>query len=543
MPGYTILLAPSCWSSSLSWRPRARRRPGASTRWPAARPSRVRRGASTRRSPPTVPRLALRPEWDEGWWWIGALLYESRGATRPIRPSSASWSSSRRPAGPGCCAASARSSGATTRLSIEWIQKGVALGLGGNAELQRGGRDPARARLRQDRPVRAGDPSADAALPARPRRPRARRGHRARAAEARPAAVRDPRRRGATSCRSSAGPAACIWRGAARRRARAYAERPPRTRTRPGVHYAYGVFLLRSGDEKGLAELRRAVELKPDDVLAHLEIAFELLARGDAAGARRRLEGRRAVAGAVRRARRARAARTSISASSTTGIRELETAVRLAPESPETHFALARAYAKAGRAEDAARESAASSPSSSSAGRRRPAFPATGPRAREPSRPRADRRVGVRRRLALAARTSPVAAAPPPKPVFVDVTETGRPRLAARPREGRLEPRRDDGRRRRLRRLRRRRLARRLPRVLLDRPRARRASRSATRSTATTATGRSATSPSAPASAVGGAAWGSRSPTTTATAGRTCSSPATRRARSTTTRAAAGSRR
>ena len=32
--------------------------------------------------------------------------------------------------------------------------------------------------------------------------------------------------------------------------------------------------------------------------------------------------------------------------------------MRLAPESPETHFALARAYAKAGRAEDAARERA-----------------------------------------------------------------------------------------------------------------------------------------------------------------------------------------
>jgi thioredoxin-like negative regulator of GroEL len=38
------------------------------------------------------------------------------------------------------------------------------------------------------------------------------------------------------------------------------------------------------------------------------------------------------------------------------GIVELEAAARLAPESPEVHFALARAYTKAGRAEDAARE-------------------------------------------------------------------------------------------------------------------------------------------------------------------------------------------
>ena len=37
------------------------------------------------------------------------------------------------------------------------------------------------------------------------------------------------------------------------------------------------------------------------------------------------------------------------------GIVELETAVTLAPDSPEMHFALARAYAKAGRKDDAAR--------------------------------------------------------------------------------------------------------------------------------------------------------------------------------------------
>ena len=37
-------------------------------------------------------------------------------------------------------------------------------------------------------------------------------------------------------------------------------------------------------------------------------------------------------------------------------ISELEIGVRLAPESPEMHFALARAYARAGRKQDAANE-------------------------------------------------------------------------------------------------------------------------------------------------------------------------------------------
>ena len=39
-------------------------------------------------------------------------------------------------------------------------------------------------------------------------------------------------------------------------------------------------------------------------------------------------------------------------------IDSLETARRLAPDSPEVRFSLARAYAKAGRAEEAARERA-----------------------------------------------------------------------------------------------------------------------------------------------------------------------------------------
>jgi len=57
------------------------------------------------------------------------------------------------------------------------------------------------------------------------------------------------------------------------------------------VHYAYGVFLVRDHPDQGLAELRRSAQLRPDDVLAHLKIAFELLLRGDAAGARELRQG------------------------------------------------------------------------------------------------------------------------------------------------------------------------------------------------------------------------------------------------------------
>jgi len=40
------------------------------------------------------------------------------------------------------------------------------------------------------------------------------------------------------------------------------------------------------------------------------------------------------------------------------GIRELQTAVRLAPNQPQVHFALGTAYVRAGRKEDAAKERA-----------------------------------------------------------------------------------------------------------------------------------------------------------------------------------------
>jgi tetratricopeptide (TPR) repeat protein len=150
----------------------------------------------------------------------------------------------------------------------------------------------------------------------------------------------------------------------------------------PRVRYAYGVFLLRSGNDKGLAELRRAVELRPDDVMTRLEIAFELLLHGDYA------EAKEHAAKAVEQAPTLFAARNALGRALVelgeldAGIRELEEAVRLAPESPETHFTLARAYARAGRAEDAARERAVFTEMEE---RRRP-VPAGAPAA-DPKRP------------------------------------------------------------------------------------------------------------------------------------------------------------
>ena len=95
--------------------------------------------------------------------------------------------------------------------------------------------------------------------------------------------------------------------------------------------------------------------MKPDNVMACLEITFELILRGEYEEARPLAEKAVALAPELFAAQNA-LGRVLVEAGAVEeGIRHLEEAVRLAPESPEMHFALGRAYARAGRTEDAAR--------------------------------------------------------------------------------------------------------------------------------------------------------------------------------------------
>jgi hypothetical protein len=62
----------------------------------------------------------------------------------------------------------------------------------------------------------------------------------------------------------------------------ALVEKRPRERY---LHYGYGLALAQAGSAESLVQFRREIELFPDDVLARVELAFALLARG---GSRRR---------------------------------------------------------------------------------------------------------------------------------------------------------------------------------------------------------------------------------------------------------------
>jgi predicted Zn-dependent protease len=123
----------------------------------------------------------------------------------------------------------------------------------------------------------------------------------------------------------------------------------------PGVHYAYGVFLLRSAPADALAEFKRELQLAPGHVPARLQIAFEYIKRGEHAAGLPFAEEAVKLAPDLFATHNALGRILLETGELDRAVRELETGTKLAPDSPEMYFALARAYARAGRPKDAER--------------------------------------------------------------------------------------------------------------------------------------------------------------------------------------------
>ena len=122
-----------------------------------------------------------------------------------------------------------------------------------------------------------------------------------------------------------------------------------------GVHFAYGLVLSREGSPDALPMLRREVELFPDNGEAHLEIAFDILERGNPSEA---LASARTAARLLPESPwshfalgRALLATGSVDEA----VAELERASALGPEARDVYVALAQAYARAGRTADVER--------------------------------------------------------------------------------------------------------------------------------------------------------------------------------------------
>ncbi len=123
-----------------------------------------------------------------------------------------------------------------------------------------------------------------------------------------------------------------------------------------GVHYLLGTFLADSRTEEAIHELNRELEVSPFHVLARLRLADIYLKQGQPEQAREPAEEAIKIApkeasphmvyGEVLAAKRDLAG----------AIRELEDAEKLGPQVVRTRLDLLRAYAAAGRREDADRE-------------------------------------------------------------------------------------------------------------------------------------------------------------------------------------------
>jgi len=124
----------------------------------------------------------------------------------------------------------------------------------------------------------------------------------------------------------------------------------------PGVHFLYGAYLMQTRPEDGIREMKRELEISPSHVLARVWLAEQYLQQEQVdqalpfAEEAVKLEPERASAHMVLGEVRVGAGDVA------DGIKELETARDKDPLTVRTHWDLLRAYSAAGRAQDAQRE-------------------------------------------------------------------------------------------------------------------------------------------------------------------------------------------
>lgn len=126
----------------------------------------------------------------------------------------------------------------------------------------------------------------------------------------------------------------------------------------PGVHYLYGVFLLKEDPAHASEEFQKEAAISPSDAAPWIQLALGHLRGGEYQ------EGLPCAKKATELAPDDFVAHVAYGrlwmelGNAQNAIRELQTAVKLAPGSPDAHFALARALSRGGRAKDAEREQA-----------------------------------------------------------------------------------------------------------------------------------------------------------------------------------------
>jgi Flp pilus assembly protein TadD len=303
--------------------------------------------------------LKLRPDWAEGWMYCGAALYQSdrfAEATDAFRKGIA--------LAPGKGIAWAFLGMAEAELdnadqAVADIRKGEELGITANPQFETAARMKAAQLL-----VRSS--SFDEAMAQLV--PLAKRGENSAAIEETmglcslavpqsPAGL-TPERRAVVDL---AGKAA--WDLASQRpaeAAEAYKALLAKYNAEPGVHYAYGLYLMETDLGAALAEFKKEVERNPKHWPALIVMGSTETRQGDTEGAIQALrQGLKLMPVKYRWIGHAELGRAQLTAGNVDqAITELESAVRQTAGNAQVHFFLAQAYRRAGRKAEAQRETA-----------------------------------------------------------------------------------------------------------------------------------------------------------------------------------------
>ena len=301
--------------------------------------------------------VRLRPSWDEGWWYLGALSYEKGDGAEAAR-AFARFVELKPDSGPGWALLGlSEFQRRDYDAALADLTRGLSLGTVGNAEIRdavyyhlaalriRGGQfELAVEPLTTLAHTQPESPSLVAAcgllLLREPHLP-----------SGIPAAKRE-----VVDAVGRAAYASMGGRPEARERFEDAIRRFPQT---PGLHYGYGGYLRQQGADQAKAaieQFEKEIAVNPKTVYARLEIAFELMKQGEHAAAVPYAEEAVRLAPGLFVPHFALGRALVETGQLEHGIAAFEKAVSLAPDVPETRAALARAYVQAGRRADAERE-------------------------------------------------------------------------------------------------------------------------------------------------------------------------------------------
>jgi tetratricopeptide (TPR) repeat protein len=124
----------------------------------------------------------------------------------------------------------------------------------------------------------------------------------------------------------------------------------------PGVHFLYGAYLMQLHPDDGIREMKRELEISPAHVLARVRLAAQYLEQQQVEEALPLAEQAAKLDPHLASAHMLLGEAYVTKGNIAEGTKELEAARDSDPSSSRIHWDLARAYASAGRAEDAKRE-------------------------------------------------------------------------------------------------------------------------------------------------------------------------------------------